>query len=348
MKNSEAKVAAIDVGFGNTKWKCMGKQGVFPSLAPNATSNVDLGAGIGQRRDTVVIEVNKNLYEVGKDSELAQDASFGRYLDNEYANSDPYLALLRGALYYMGVPEIDVLVVGLPINTFEKNKESLRQRAVGDHKLPNPKAGQPGQSETITVTVKSATVLPQPMGAYFDFAISTNQYGRMKEQTNLIIDPGFYTLDWLLCSGNTPNAARSGAHSGGMSAVLAAIGEGVSAKLETPITNLMPIDRALRTGKPPRFHGKEEPLDQFMPAAKAKIRQFVAVMANKVGSGVDIDNVILAGGGAQVFLEAIQEKLPRHEIVVLEEPIYANVRGFYLAGVEFMKAKTFAADRAKA
>ena len=64
-------VRAIDVGYGNTKYLSLVTSndiqcGIFPSLAPQASSGPDLAAGLMQRRNTVVVEVDGVKYEVGK------------------------------------------------------------------------------------------------------------------------------------------------------------------------------------------------------------------------------------------------------------------------------------------
>ncbi|KAA3652181.1 MAG: hypothetical protein DWQ11_12265 [Proteobacteria bacterium] len=86
---------------------------VFPSIAPQASVGADLSGGVFQKRNTVTVDVNGVLYEVGRDAKLAQDASYGRVLDSKFSLSDVYMALVRGAISYMGVPHIDVLVLGL-------------------------------------------------------------------------------------------------------------------------------------------------------------------------------------------------------------------------------------------
>ena len=80
---------AIDVGYGNTKFVTLLQQesiqcGMFPSIAPQASTGPDLCGGLMQRRNTVIVEVDGVKYEVGKDARLAQDASHGRILDPDY------------------------------------------------------------------------------------------------------------------------------------------------------------------------------------------------------------------------------------------------------------------------
>ena len=341
-------VRAIDVGYGNTKFVLEHQQGsevvcsLFPSLAPQASHSPDLGVGVLKRRNSVVVEVNGIRYEVGKDAHLAQDSSHGRILDSTYPASDPYLALIRGAMFYMGVTSIDLLVVGLPVTNFVAYKDTMSDRLVGTHKIPNMKKvvidDDDSIPEMIEVTVKKVQVLPQPLGAFFDYSIRSNLYSEMKNQMNLLIDPGYYTLDWLLAHGIKPIEARSGGHEGGMSAILTSIADSVSKKIGARITDLSSIDTAIRTGKNPRFFGKEEDISAHVAAGEAKARQFISVLANKVGSGIDVDNIILAGGGAEFFKEAIQEKFPKHNLIVTTDPVFANVRGFQIAGEESVNA----------
>lgn len=339
-------VRAIDVGYGNTKYTMFHNTGdevvcaSFPSIAPQASVGPDLSGGVFQRRNTHVIEIGGVRYEVGKDARLAQDASYGRILDPAYSLTDTYLALVRGAIAYMEVPHIDVLVVGLPVNTFEANQAALTARVAGQHRIPN------GNDGWRNVEVADVKVLPQPIGGLFDHAVRNNLYGRMKSQMNLLIDPGYYTLDWVVAQGLKMINARSGAHSGGMSAVLSAMGEAISRKLGEQLTDYSAIDDALRNGTNPRFFGREFPIAEFIELGKAKARQFVAVLANKVGSGADIDNIVLVGGGANFFRDVLQEKFPNHQIIIASDPMFANVRGFQYAGEQMANAAAFAAQRA--
>ena len=75
---------------------------------------------------------------------------------------------------------------------------------------------------------------------------------------------------------------------------------------------------------------------------KEKARQFVNVLANKVGNnGLDIDNIVLAGGGAAFFHDVIKDKFSKHKIVIAEDPVFSNVRGFQLAGEQWAKKAEF-------
>ena len=342
-------VRALDVGYGNTKYVAFHTHGeeiqcaLFPSVAPQASAGPDLSAGVFQRRNTVVVDVSGVKYEVGKDAKLAQGTNFGRVLTADYSLTDTYLALARGALFFMGVPEIDFLVVGLPVNAVEQYGAQVTSRMIGQHILP--KVGS--DTETTIVVVKDVRVVPQPIGAFFDHSVRNNMYSRMKTQINLLIDPGYYTLDWVVAHGIKPVTSRSGSHAGGMSAVLAAMGEAISKDLGVQLADLSGIDEAIRLGVNPRFFGKEYDISEYLKVGQAAAQQGINMLANKVGaSGVDIDNIILAGGGAEFFKPLIQEKFPRHEVSIAKDPVFANVRGFQLAGQQWANQISFDQQRA--
>ncbi len=52
----------------------------------------------------------------------------------------------------------------------------------------------------------------------------------------------------------------------------------------------------------------------------------------RVGSVADIDRIVLVGGGARFFQPGIRARFPDHPIEVAESGIFANVRGFQIAG----------------
>ncbi|MBF1166224.1 MAG: hypothetical protein HXL68_14435 [Dechloromonas agitata] len=163
-------VRAIDVGYGNTKFTSLVTNadiqcGVFPSLAPQASSGHDLAAGLMQRRNTVVVEVDGVKYEVGKDARLAHDASHGRVLDPDYSMTNAHMAMIRGALFYMRQPKIDLLVLGLPVNTFEKYSQALTKPVIGKHPVPlREKSGGLCQRKVKVVNCRD---IPQPIGTFF-------------------------------------------------------------------------------------------------------------------------------------------------------------------------------------
>jgi len=342
-------VRAVDLGYGNVKFTishddAFGKVecDLFPSRSPLA-GDKGLTAGLVQSRDTVVVNVHGTEYEVGHGVAKAQ-GTFDQtsVLDKNFCLSDAYLARLRGALYYMMGSaksgkkyfegnKISMLMVGLPVATYrnEELRNKLKVILTGTHELPDNR----------TVKVERVMVMPQPLGAFFEYAFEKGMFDQMKEQTNLIIDPGFFTFDWLLTSGLTPIDARSDSVNRGMSAVIKAMVEAANKKedWEADIGMIARIlDEHYRDGKPFIVFNKEYNPNDYMSAGSAVVNEAVAALANSVGDGADIQNIILAGGGAMLFRDAIAKKFHRHQILVMDSPVYSNVRGFQLAGEQQM------------
>lgn len=69
-----------------------------------------------------------------------------------------------------------------------------------------------------------------------------------------------------------------------------------------------------------------------MSAGNDVIQEAVQAIKNSVGSGSDIDVIILAGGGASLYAQAMKDKFPKHKVVTLDNPALANVRGFHMIG----------------
>lgn len=326
-------IRAIDIGYGNTKYVKDHRRdrriecGLFPSLAPMAVA-MDFSEGVCGRRETVSVRVNGHNYEVGPDVDLLLGNEHARPLHQEFIETPEYLALLRGALTYMDVPEIDLLVVGLPVMLLAAKKRRVIELLKGHHVL----------SDNRSTYVKQVTVIAQPMGGFFDFALTSGLWERMRSQRNLIVDPGYFTLDWVLANGMHPIVTRCDSHAGGVSNVFKKIAQSISMAHKVNYNNLQEIDRALRF-PPFVLYGREVQIKPFLDAARPAIDSALTALTNSVGDGRDIDNIILVGGGASLFSAALQARFQLHAVHIVPDPVYANVRGFQLAGVQLYNEK---------
>lgn len=175
---SRFPVRSIDVGYGNTKF-VLREDGdgihcdLFPSLAPIASSVQGLDGGILAKHRIVPIEIDGLRYGVGKDSNLSLQGVNARTLDATFSQSNEYLALVRGALLYMGATEITLLVVGLPVTTALTMGPALEKRLTGTHVL-----SESGGSRKV-VNVHRVKALAQPLGAFIDYATRTGRGEQM-------------------------------------------------------------------------------------------------------------------------------------------------------------------------
>lgn len=324
---------AIDIGYGSTKFTVsdgMGGQDIqcrmFPSVAPVAAKDsIDKYL---DKKESVIVEVDSEYYEVGPDAMIAMPSNAARSLDLDFVRRPSYMALAKGALHYMQVPRIDHLVVGLPVSSMQALAEQVRAKLTGKHTLPGR-----------TITVEHVECTPQPVGGLVDYASRHQLLKQVEVTTQLLIDPGYFTLDWLVVHGRKMAAPRSGAaNNAGMAAIVRAIAERLTRRIKerdgiaADVTEsvLQRMDEALRTEREFRFNGKVESLDEYMSAARHVTDDGLAKLRARVGSLADVDSIVLVGGSAHLYKQAVCEAFPGYDIRIAKEPVFANVRGFQL------------------
>ena len=65
-------------------------------------------------------------------------------------------------------------------------------------------------------------------------------------------------------------------------------------------------------------------------------RDAVAAMMRRIGGAYNIQHVILVGGGAFLFRKAVKQAFSSHQILEVKEPMFANVRGYQIAGQNYL------------
>ena len=338
----ELIVRAVDVGSGNTKFvtaaagtdiRCVS----FPSVAyPSSDASPSWPAS--ERRKTVCIPVGPLFYEVGPDVGLAADTFRAKQLHDDYIESPEYLALLRGALSMMKLSHIDLLVVGLPVSLFAVKKAALEKLMVGSHDIGGGK----------TVTVGKALAVAQPQGALVHYASEHKKMATIGNEQSLIIDPGSRTFDWLVARGMRLAQKQSNSFNRGMSDVLRALAIEITKKIGSPYRDYDAIDLALRSGKPPVIYQKAYDMSRHLPVAESIAQQAVSTMREWIESPHSLQNIILVGGGAFLFRKAVKAAFPMHRIHEVKEPMFANVRGFQLAGQNYARSAMAGTGRERA
>lgn len=326
-------VRGIDLGFGGCKFT-VGRDGptgeircrAFPSLAPNPIHAGNHLSGELQKRDTVIIHTNGRDYEIGFDVECAMSSTDTRCLDDNYSATSMYLALVRGALHYMAVTEIDLLVVGLPVVNIKQRARPLIKRLTGLHNVANNR----------TVKVHAVKVLAQPVGGFIDYAYHSGKLESMSHERNLIIDPGYFTLDWIVTEGYKITDARSGSNRGGVFSVIRTIAQTIAQQIGRPYVEYQLIERAL-LGKPFYIDGQPREFAPYLGASMFTIENAVTDMKNSIGRHDDIRNIVLVGGGAALYHKTVQSAFPNYEVTIANDPVFSNVRGFHVFGEQCVR-----------
>jgi plasmid segregation protein ParM len=233
----------------------------------------------------------------------------------------------------MHVERIDLFVVGLPVSTYAQRRQQLQRMLEGEHDLAGDRR----------VRVQEVWVFAQPHGTLVAHAKDSGRIEQLQRQRTLVIDCGSRTFDWLLAQGFKVIDEKSHSVNRGMLHVLHAIADEISNDLFERYNDLERIDRALRLNEPLIVAGKKYPLQPHIKAAQHIPIQAVQELRNHLdvqdASSATIDNIVLSGGGAFFFEEAVAKAFPRHEIRVLKSSMYSNVRGFQIVGMDGLQRR---------
>lgn len=334
--------AAVDIGYGFTKiCKGLNTKGKialskYPSLAPLSPSTDSIGV-MNQfiaKRKTVKIKSDFTIYEVGQGvNEIKTNST--RALHSNFVGSDTWKLLLKSALLEIGQPEIDWLVLGLPVENMAKFAD-VEKEAKKTHEIEYE---ENGVFVVKTVVVKNVLVIPQPLGALYNHASKAKDFQRFMRTSTLVVDAGHLTYDFLVSKGFQYANDRSGSRAGGMSAILKAIAQSVSEKIGATYDDLTEIDIALQNDTDNRFifvYGDEINLNDHLKATSSVIESNMNHMLNVVGDVKDVANIVVGGGPNNVFLKSVCKQFPTHyakeSIHVIPNGITANVEGFQIFG----------------
>jgi plasmid segregation protein ParM len=349
-------VRAVDVGYFNVKYTLGRKEsadntiatGIFPALAPRLASDVAMSSPGTATSDGCTFTIDGVRYFVGRGAVYNSSGIEPRPISEDYSVSDKHLALLRGALNYMaedaGATQelvIEQLVLGLPLNTFNKYSPHLEQRALGEHLVGVAARGQAQRR----IVVERVKVIVQPQGALINFGVQHR--GTLQDGWALVVDPGGGTLDWYLSHGRTPNWQRSGAYPKAMLACANAVADRINPGWRNQFEIIERIDDAIRRRTPVfKVAGKEYPLAEFTQSVDAVLDESVNYMLSVVGATDNLDHVLLTGGGAAVYRDFLITKRPQLEAVLRidEDPVFSNVRGFQVAGEVFLGSEARRTD----
>ena len=335
-------VRAIDVGYGQTKYVQSSEAeeircGCFPSLTYASLSD-PTKQQLGDKRKTVAVSVAGMFHEVGPDVGAARDRFRATYLHDGYMETSAYKALVRGALHFMKVDEVDVLVLGLPVATFLQKKAALERAWVGQQET----------GEGRKVRIHKVLALAQPQGALAYYALANGRKEGLAKEQSLVIDPGARTFDWLVSKGMTLIQGQSSSVHRGMFDIIKAIAKEISRDIGADYRDYDAVDEALRTKRPLMLYQKPYELERFSRVANQIADEAVASMLGEIGDPVGFQNIVLVGGGAEMFRKAVKKAFPKHQIHDAKDPIFANVKGFQIAGEHYAaKLSERAADAAK-
>ena len=333
---SAVKVAYDDVTQAGSKNPVPALLRMPVGAAPKSKCGLSIDGGVAIGMGHVVM-VNGEEWVAAVMPQALQN--FVPVMDESYSRSHEYEALFKAALSAVGAPVVDCVVTGLPVSHFldPDIKNALVERMVGVHEI------RPG----FTVDVKQVKVVPQPAGAYGAQLLDiTNRQSRAvidPSQTILVVDPGHFSLDWVINSHGSFKLESSGSTPTAGEAIVRRAAELLSTTYKLKIRAAKVQDVVLSGAKPLVMAGREIDIWPAMKDAAAEVvrnnLKSIRGSIREVNNTSGVDLVLIAGGGADLFQAGLAEAFPEAQVLAVRESITANARGFWVFASQ-MKAKS--------
>ena len=308
---------AVDAGFAQVKWSVGTKIGLFPSaIAPPVTATT---AGLGGEAKRYTS--NGRTYVVG-------DAAFEPLCKQEYERDIQWLMgkvpfFVASAADKAGVDltNVEVLSLGLPIINYRENSKRLTE-IMSDFEVNG------------TRYTPKVVVTPQGVGALYSYAYEYHHQNN-KDDVGLVIDIGGNTA--IVVSHKKYCAMAEGSQqydamglSGAAESVVAFLRE--RRGIQYTLIEAMDIMRSKRIiGRNGKFEDISSDIDQVI-SDHFKIL-FGRIQQTYGQSLHHYNHLLLSGGGATVMRSHLPEEWTVKAIVI-QDPEYANVRGYFLAARE--------------
>ena len=289
----------------------------------------------------LIIEYEGVTYGIGNYA-IMQDAMGGsrNYSADKFREKTELIKLLAALAYaYPDESQIVVekLMCGLSLESYKYHKADLEQHF--SNRTFNFKVPSKGVMKPVTVEIKIAKCIPQGLGAFYDRYLDFGPDGRimvsqknsaLKDMRYGLVDIGEKTIDAFVAQGRDPIDRSEVVLKRGISDAFALAGK----KLGNAPVNLVQQayiqhkESLFWAGK--RYYNIAELCEEAFEEIAKDIGQ--KLLANWKNHMERIEMVLLCGGGANAIDKYIKEMLPYVEVVVMDEPQFSNVRGYYKLG----------------
>lgn len=337
---SGRNVVGLDVGYSNLK-VVTGRDPRHVPVRGHGAWIAPAGAGPAEYEnermhgasDAIRVMVNGRDFVAGlRHDQMSVKA---RVMAGDYSRQDSYRALVNAGLLMTNLERIDILVTGLPVKQWADPvaRERLAQQLLGTHEVARSR----------TVKVSEAHVIAQPMGGWMDLfwfdshnAGVSKTGGDLNKALVLVVDPGFYSLDWVLMREGEYEPAGSGTNQRSVKHILERVDELL--KLECGgAYGLSRLEKAVREGQEEIWaNGKVVTIEPYLAKACKELvpeaLQDLKASLMKDGETRTVDRVILVGGGARFFAPFLRDLFGDDRVLIRESPELANARGYWVFG----------------
>lgn len=325
MNNGKRSITlGLDIGYSGVKWVHAKSHGghttsnIFPArAAPVATISEAL---IGGDSSGIEVVVDDEKWVAGVDPSAIPNNA--RELDQNYIQSKVYKALFHAALKDTNQSEITTLVTGLPVSLYKSQGAQLKEMMQGAHQI---------DATGRTVKVAEVTVVPQPLGGFFELTMS-GKFGvtDLAMSKVLVLDPGWFSFDWVVIDQNRLQGSLSGMSTEAMSRVCEYTAELITDAEEFPVPAVkvetcLPQDKREIAIRGKRFEISEH-LQKAAEKAWENVRREIGQTLRSDRLPPDI--VVVCGGGAQFFEAPIRSHFTQPQVYISTNSIVANATGF--------------------
>lgn len=318
-------IVGLDIGYSNLKVAYGDGPSPQLALAPSGAAPLER---MPLRYDGLPLSgvlhvlVGSVEYAAG----IRQDRAelWSRALHDDYTESAYYKALFHAGLMLSGYESVDMLVTGLPVHLHADNArvERLKSLMRGTHQVAGKRS----------VTVKNVKVVPQPIGGLLDYVAQSGE--DIEDARVLVVDPGFFSVDWVLVARNEFVRSASGSSTHATSVILEEAGKliahdfGAAPRAED-------MEEAIRSDKETiTVLGRRV---EYMPYVKEAAKVIAPLVADAVKKSLRAmpmpDIVVLVGGGAGFYKDSILNAFDPVRVVMTEGCVYSNARGFWHLGI---------------
>ena len=334
-------IRGLEIGYGTTS-VTVNDDGTdvvtFPSIVVSCDQTAEEKLGFGSSSSIKVYLDKSKSFLVG--NELDERTVSTRDLTSDYVTTDQYKALFYAAISKLDVDQVDLLVCGLPVNNMSVAPQ-VEKLVVGEHNVIGRK-----------INIKRCLVVSQPLGTLANHLNSIDANDEQVHSKKLVIDCGYHTVDFIVATAFDVSSTLNGAVDGGMSKLLEAC-QVELAKTFKKAPSVQAIDRAFYAN----YQGNERYIKLFgnkyafpvcgghtvdkkavnerfdlTPQIERVTDEAANFIANKVGDGHDIDEIIVGGGSGPHYLDAIKRRFPKHNITLVKSPLTSVCMGLHDIG----------------
>lgn len=320
----------LDVGYGYTKALGYGAPVVFPSIAGYARD-------LGYQRDEIIakhpgdfLADDEGEWFIGR---LAQDQLKtaeqlhlrGRTANEQTIGNVFRVRMTRAALgkMFAGVNNGDAVHIristGLPVDHMG-DAAQLKAALIGQHPIRTDTAD-------FVAHITEVFVMPQPYGTIYNHSLTENGQDDpcYIYNTTGVVDVGTYTVDVAFDDDGEYKGAYSGSEEAGVHIVHERIATAFERDFRTK-PNIKQLDEIMRTGCF-RVSGETTSYAEVRDDALEPLRAAALNLVNrKWGTGINVDVIFVAGGGAALVFDTLKAAYPQTQLV--KDSQLSNAQGY--------------------